>query len=172
LEMWRAFQNSLLMLTCVVFVEFMALCDAAPRAVQEEGVVRRKGRRSEKSERERERQAEDEACLRATRAHGGGTGSPLWPAVSRRLAAGGTQREGESGGGGTWRGRGVDKTAENRRERPTEPGTSNLPVAQGRLRATAPPSHGWSASGARRQLPTTCTRDRPRGARAPRKLAC
>ncbi|CAK0803898.1 unnamed protein product, partial [Prorocentrum cordatum] len=124
----------------------------------------------------RERQAEDEACLRATRAHGGGTGSPLWPAVSRRLAAGGTQREGESGGGGTWRGRGrkrgVDKTAENRRERPTEPGTSNLPVAQGRLRATAPPSHGWSASGARRQLPTTCTRDRPRGARAPRKLAC
>ncbi|CAK0803901.1 unnamed protein product, partial [Prorocentrum cordatum] len=90
----------LLMLTCVVFVEFMALCDAAPRAVQEEGVVRRKGRRSEKSERERERQAEDEACLRATRAHGGGTGSPLWP------------------------------------------------------------------------LPTTCTRDRPRGARAPRKLAC
>ncbi|CAK0803896.1 unnamed protein product, partial [Prorocentrum cordatum] len=103
LEMWRAFQNSLLMLTCVVFVEFMALCDAAPRAVQEEGVVRRKGRRSE---RERERQAEDEACLRATRAHGGGTGSPLWPAVSRRLAAGGTQREGESGGGGTWRGRG------------------------------------------------------------------
>ncbi|CAK0803900.1 unnamed protein product, partial [Prorocentrum cordatum] len=162
LEMWRAFQNSLLMLTCVVFVEFMALCDAAPRAVQEEGVVRRKGRRargcggrselvprnstgkkrpavkldvpwpnlsrggrlkSEKSERERERQAEDEACLRATRAHGGGTGSPLWPAVSRRLAAGGTH-------------------------------------------------HGWSASGARRQLPTTCTRDRPRGARAPRKLAC
>ncbi|CAK0803903.1 unnamed protein product, partial [Prorocentrum cordatum] len=113
----------LLMLTCVVFVEFMALCDAAPRAVQEEGVVRRKGRRSEKSERERERQAEDEACLRATRAHGGGTGSPLWPAVSRRLAAGGTH-------------------------------------------------HGWSASGARRQLPTTCTRDRPRGARAPRKLAC
>ncbi|CAK0803892.1 unnamed protein product, partial [Prorocentrum cordatum] len=72
---------------------------------------------------ERERQAEDEACLRATRAHGGGTGSPLWPAVSRRLAAGGTH-------------------------------------------------HGWSASGARRQLPTTCTRDRPRGARAPRKLAC
>ncbi|CAK0803891.1 unnamed protein product, partial [Prorocentrum cordatum] len=97
----------------------------------------------------------------------------------RRSAA-----RGAGGGGGEtkrktskrmWRknaSRGVDKTAENRRERPTEPGTSNLPVAQGRLRATAPPSHGWSASGARRQLPTTCTRDRPRGARAPRKLAC
>ncbi|CAK0803894.1 unnamed protein product, partial [Prorocentrum cordatum] len=134
------------------------------------GETKRKTSKRIARERERDRQRMRRACGQRGRT-AAGPEAPCGPPCP-----GGSQQEAHSArgrAGGEARGEGeAESEAENRRERPTEPGTSNLPVAQGRLRATAPPSHGWSASGARRQLPTTCTRDRPRGARAPRKLAC